>query len=60
MSSAKIRFIAKQRDRTWCVYDTLRGSWPVQLAGVGVVRSNFSSEEECLVEAARLEAFYRR
>ena len=53
--SAKRRFIAKQRDKTWWVYDTVAGSWPRARPGVGVVKTDFRTEADCLKEAERLE-----
>lgn len=49
----KRRFIAKQRGKSWWVYDTERGSWPVQIPGAGSVSMAFTTEETCLVEADR-------
>lgn len=59
-SSAKRRFIAKQRDKTWWVYDTALGAWPRARPGVGKVKTDFRTEEECLKEAERLEQFHRK
>ncbi len=49
------RFIAKQRDRTWWVYDKDRGSWPRRIPGAGLVRTSFRTEAEAQAEADRVE-----
>lgn len=53
------RFVAKPygagKQQAWGVYDTFRGSWPVQLPGYGPVAGGFATERDAQAEAARLE-----
>lgn len=52
----KIRFVAKQINKSWGVYDIQRGSWPVQTPELGLVKQDLKTEAEAQAEADRLTA----
>lgn len=57
--SAKRRVIAKRDRDKWGVYDTVKGSWPQQIPGYGVVAQKHATEAAAEAEARHLDDFYR-
>ena len=56
MRSAKRRFIAKQHGNgSWGVYDTVRGSWPINIAYARTVGQAYPVEGLADTEAIRVE-----
>jgi len=45
----------QQTSGTWRVYDTIRGSYPYQIPGGGLVAQDLATEDEAEAEALRLE-----
>lgn len=54
----RIRFVPKQVDKAWRVYDTFDGSYPYQKPGLGRVAQDQATEALAQTEADRLNKLH--